>query len=252
MRRRRRRRDLADDPMLSKIQYWTVSNDRRPRKRKKNNSLLVGFILIGCALMIVAASKLMAGPEQITPSYGFQQTAADSVKKETKAAKQADFEPGAKIDEYQGVAVYSNGTDYMSNHGLNYSTDGYYYGYKWQCVEFVKRFYYEKFGLKMPDGAGNAKYFYNPLLEQGDLNPQRGLIQYQNGGDVKPKVNDLLVFTDGAYGHVAVISEVGKDWLEVVQQNSEVTREKYTLQEKDGKYFVLGERKPAGWLRIPN
>jgi surface antigen len=138
----------------------------------------------------------------------------------------------------------------MSSQGLNYSEDGYYYGYKWQCVEFVKRFYYEKFGHEMPDGAGHAKYFFNPMLAQGEFNEQRGLYQYHNGGDTKPQRDDLLVFTDGAYGHVAIICDVGEDWIEVIQQNSEVSRERYHLEEDDGKYILSGEREPAGWLRL--
>ncbi|MFA6809052.1 MAG: CHAP domain-containing protein, partial [Eubacteriales bacterium] len=102
---------------------------------------------------------------------------------------QASVDEGTKIDEYKGIAVYSNGTNYMSSHGLNFSDSGYYYGYKWQCVEFVKRFYYEVYNHQMPDGAGNAKYFFNPMLGQGEFNEQRGLIQYCNGGNVKPQLD---------------------------------------------------------------
>jgi len=137
----------------------------------------------------------------------------------------------------------------MSSHGLNFSSDEYYFGYKWQCIEYVKRFYYEIYGHKMPDGAGNAKYFYNPMLNQGELNEQRGLIQYNNGGDEKPRPGDLLIFTDGAYGHVAIVSDVGQDWLEVIQQNSELPREKFELRNENGRYTIVGEREPAGWLR---
>ncbi|NLI92469.1 MAG: CHAP domain-containing protein [Peptococcaceae bacterium] len=211
----------------------------------------MGLILIIFALLIVTGSKMIFGKEQIAPSYGSQPSVAvNNLGKQTLAVRQSEFAPGTKIDEYKGVAVYSNGSNYMSSHGLSYSIDGYYYGYKWQCVEFVKRFYFERFGHRMPDGAGNAKYFFNPMLGQGERNEQRGLVQYLNGGDMKPKEDDLIVFSDGAYGHVALICEVGKDWVEIIQQNSEVTREKYTLQVKDGKYYILGERKPAGWLRI--
>lgn len=133
---------------------------------------------------------------------------------------------------------------------MNYSDDGYYYGLKWQCTEYVKRFYYTVYQHKMPDGAGNAKYYFNPMLEQGEYNNQRGLFQYKNGGDVKPREDDLIVFTDGKYGHVAIISATGEDWIEVVQQNSEVPRKRYKLVKTDGGYDVDGDRKPAGWLRL--
>jgi surface antigen len=163
---------------------------------------------------------------------------------------QSQVKIGTKIDSYKGVIVYSNGKDYTASYGLSYSEDKYYYGLKWQCTEFVKRFYYKVYNHKMPDGAGNAKYYFNTMLEQGEFNTQRGLYQYKNGGDVKPKEDDLIVFTDGKYGHVAIISRIGVDWLEVVQQNSELSRKRYKLTKINNKYYVDGDRKPAGWLRL--
>ncbi|NLL51884.1 MAG: CHAP domain-containing protein [Peptococcaceae bacterium] len=224
-------------------------------KRSGHNPFAASILLIVVALIIVSGSRILAEQKDTEikplPSYGFQAAVSNDQREQTpEVNRQSDFEPGVKIDEYKGVAVYSNGTDYMSSHGLHYSEDGYYYGYKWQCVEFVKRFYYERFNHSMPDGAGNAKYFFNTLLEQGEFNQQRGLYQYRNGGDVRPQADDLLVFTKGTYGHVAIISDVGDDWVEVVQQNSEVTREKLQMEVKDGTYTIHGEKEPAGWLRI--
>lgn len=218
-----------------------------------NSSLTMSIVLIVTALVIVLASRMITKNEdqlgQLAPSYGSQSSASISEYKSVKSIPQADVPAGTKIDEYKGIPVYSNGKNYMSDHGLNYSDDGYYYGYKWQCVEFVKRFYYLEYHHEMPDGAGHAKYFFIPMLEQGEFNEQRGLYQYHNGGDVKPKEDDLLVFTNGAYGHVAIISEVGDDWIEVVQQNSEVPRERLSLSKKDDNYTISGEEAPAGWLR---
>ena len=188
----------------------------------------------------------------IHESYG-SQLSLSTTKVETEENEmisQSEVPVGTIIDEYKGIVVYSNGTDYMSSHGLNFSNDEdeYYFGYKWQCVEYVKRFYYEIYGHKMPDGAGNAKYFFNPMLSQGELNEQRGLIQYENGGDEKPRPDDLLVFTDGAYGHVAIITEVGQDYIEVIQQNSEFPRERFELKVENGRYTIQGEKNPEGWL----
>ena len=80
------------------------------------------------------------------------------------------------------------------------------YGQKWQCVEFVKRFYYEAKGHKMPNGYGNAKDFFDDTLPQGAYNSQRDLYQYRNGGNMKPAPDDLVVFQRGLYGHVAIIT----------------------------------------------
>ncbi len=222
---------------------------RTGRPKKSPLGLAIGLIIF--ALIIVAGSRVFGAEEPIIPkSYGSQLAiSADKDKPETAMVPQSDVPVGTVIDEFKNVAVYSNGNNYMSSHGLNYSSDDYYFGYKWQCVEYVKRFYYEIYGHKMPDGAGNAKYFYNPMLDQGELNKQRGLTQYKNGGDEKPRSGDLLVFTDGAYGHVAIITNVEQEGLEVIQQNSEFPREMYELIIEKGNYTIVGEREPAGWLR---
>lgn len=232
-------------------------HSQRYYRRRKNTSLRFGILLVVLALAIVTGSRIISGISsdnpQVTSSYGAQTSEHSRGEVEsTRLIRQADVAAGTKIDEYQGVAVYSNGTDYMSSHGLSYSDDEYYYGYKWQCVEYVKRFYYEIYHHEMPDGAGNAKYFFNPMLGQGELNEQRGLVQFANGGNEKPKEGDLLVFNDSAYGHVAIVCGVGDDWIEVIQQNSEIPREKYSLVNKNGTYTLSGERDPAGWLRMSN
>lgn len=58
---------------------------------------------------------------------------------------------GKTIDSYKNVNVCYNGYFYTKSYGKHFSDDGYYYGRSWQCVEFIKRFYYEAKGHKMPD-----------------------------------------------------------------------------------------------------
>lgn len=160
-------------------------------------------------------------------------------------------EIGDQIDNYKGVAVYYNGSKIDISHGQHYSADGYYYGQKWQCVEFVKRFYYEALKHCMPDTLGHARDFWDNRVPSGKLNHRRGLLQYRNGGTDKPQADDLLVFTNGQYGHVAVISKVGEDYIEVVQQNVEgYTRQVWPLFNNSGRYFIGDGQQPAGWLRL--
>jgi len=157
---------------------------------------------------------------------------------------------GEKIDSYKNVDVHYNGIIYSKAYGKNYSNDGYYYGQKWQCVEFIKRFYYQEKGHKMPNVFGNAKDYFDSNVQQGGLNKSRGLVQYRNGGNVKPEPDDLIVFTDTKFGHVAIVTEVTDDYVEVIQQNVYgETREKHKLMLEDNQYFVGSKRKPAGWLR---
>jgi len=163
------------------------------------------------------------------------------------------YKVGEVIDEFNGVKVYYNG---MVSHveGRNTTSDGYNLGLKYQCVEFVKRYYNEFLHHKMPDSYGHAKDFYNQSITDGQKNPRRGLIQYQNPSAIKPKVSDLLIMdgnTYNPYGHVAIIAKVSDTSIEIVQQNPGPTapsRERYRLKQVGGKWMI--ERSDLlGWLR---
>jgi len=153
------------------------------------------------------------------------------------------------VDSYQGVKVYYNG-NMRNTHGRNLTKDGYNLGLKWQCVEFVKRFYFEYFNHKMPDSYGHAKDFFDQKIGNG-YNSSRALNQYLNGNSNRPKRNMIIVFDaneDNPYGHIAIISKVIKDEIEVVQQNwGKHTRMTLPLFETDGKYIV-GHADVLGWL----
>ena len=158
---------------------------------------------------------------------------------------------GKALDEYHGVKVYDNGPDFVASHGRHYSWTGYYYGQKWQCVEFIKRFYFQGKGHRMPDVWGHAADLFDPSTPQGGFNGRRGLLQYRNGGSVPPKDDDLLVFGEmTSYGHVAIVVQVTENFVEVIQQNAGPTRVQIPMELKEGCYWV-GKRYPAsGWLRL--
>ncbi len=159
--------------------------------------------------------------------------------------------PGDTLDVFNNVFVFYNKS--MNNtFGRNLTKDGYNLGLKWQCVEFVKRYYYKHLNHKMPNSYGHAKDFYNMNLNDGELNRDRNLLQFSNGSKLKPKVDDLVVFKGNmfnSYGHVAVISKVSDSEIEIIQQNVGTTsRETFTLKFKNNLWYV---RKSSilGWLR---
>ena len=157
---------------------------------------------------------------------------------------------GRIMDSYKNVPVYDNGLFFWRSHGKHYAPDGYYLGQKWQCVEFVKRFYHDAKGHQMPDGMGHAKSFVEAGLPDGALNLRRGLWQYPNGSTNPPQPDDLLVFTDTRYGHVGIVTRVDEHSLEIIQQNIlSGSRQKFTMTVTNGHYFVTTPRPPAGWLR---
>lgn len=169
----------------------------------------------------------------------------------TSSPLRSNHSPGYKLDSLHGVYIYYNG-NFTDTFGRN-TIDGYNVGLKYQCVEFVKRYYLFHYEHKMPNPWGHAKQFFNPLLEDGAHNSDRNLYQMNNGSSTKPKVGDILIF-DGhsfnPYGHVAIISEVSNSHVSVAQQNvGTSTREKHPFQFIDNKY-VIGQSDVLGWLSL--
>lgn len=162
-------------------------------------------------------------------------------------------EIGEKIDSFNNVYVYYNGP--VSNvTSRNTTKDGYNLGLRYQCVEFVKRYYYEYFKHKMPNSYGHAKDFFQRGLKDGGMNKDRNLRQYTNPSSSKPAINDLIIFDGHAgnpYGHVAIISNVGKDFIEIIQQNggpTAPTRLRFSLKFEDNKYTIIASD-ILGYLR---
>jgi len=164
------------------------------------------------------------------------------------------YEVGQALDSLNGVVVYYNGAvDHTE--GRNTSPDNYNIGIRYQCVEFVKRYYYEHLHHKMPDSYGHAKDFFNEEIPDGQLNKQRNLIQYRNGGVTQPFVDDLVVFAPtvfNSYGHVAIVSGVTENEIEIIQQNPGPfgkSREKFALVKTSNGWKIANER-ILGWLRL--
>ena len=160
---------------------------------------------------------------------------------------------GQPLDSLNGVKVYYNGgVDNVSERTL--TKDNYNLGLKYQCVEFVKRYYYERFNHKMPDSYGHAKDFYEDELSDGAKNQKRNLTQYHNPSKSKPKVEDLIVLSGtifNRFGHVAIISKVTENEIEIIQQNPGPfgkSRETYLLHKQNGNWEIDNDR-ILGWLR---
>ncbi len=161
---------------------------------------------------------------------------------------------GQKLDSLNGVYIYYNG-GIRHTDGRNLTPDGYNLGLKYQCVEFVKRYYYEFYRHKMPDTYGNAKDFFDATIADGKLNPKRNLLQFTHPSLSCPKVGDLLIFDGHAgnpYGHVAIVSAVNKNNIEIIQQNPgpfASSRVNADLKQKDGK-CEIDHSGILGWLRM--
>ena len=180
--------------------------------------------------------------------FGNNDSATHNVTMKSKSSK---VNAGTAIDEYKGVKVYFNGS-ISKTHGRNLTSDGYNLGLKWQCVEFVKRFYFKTYHHKMPDSYGHAKDFYDKSLTN-QWNEKRGMQQYQNGNKRKPKQDMIVVFDKNAknpFGHIAIISKTTDHEITLVQQNwGTQSRMTLPLIQKNGLYFI-DHTDVLGWLSL--
>ncbi|WP_179315748.1 CHAP domain-containing protein [Winogradskyella undariae] len=164
-----------------------------------------------------------------------------------------EYKVGKQIDQFNGVAVYYNGNvGHIS--GRELTADGYNLGLKHQCVEFVKRYYYEALNHKMPNSYGHAKDFFDNKVSDGKINKGRNLIQYSNPSLSKPRLNDLVVYSGtvlNKYGHVSIISQVTDKDIEIIQQNPGPfgdSRKRYHLIKENDKWKI-NNHQILGWLR---
>ena len=179
-------------------------------------------------------------------------------------SKQINWNPSRSItqpmDSLDGVVVYYNGGVGQS-HGRNTAPDGYNIGIRYQCVEFVKRYYLEHYDHKMPDSYGHAKDFFDPNVQDGAFNPARGLRQFKNGGRSIPQHGDLLIWRPSMwnpYGHVAIVIQfkdspkADLDSVQYIQQNpgpfGSARESVKCIRQKDG--FRLDDERILGWLRV--
>ena len=112
---------------------------------------------------------------------------------------------------WHGVDVYANGDD------PSYTADDSGYGYQWQCVELVQRFYhqiiwngYDSHWPKIGDAYGMF-----------DL-PDKDLQAVPDGSGQAPVWGDVLVFDQSdawPSGHVAIVTQVAGGRVQFVQQN---------------------------------
>ncbi|MAB25695.1 MAG: CHAP domain-containing protein [Pseudomonadales bacterium] len=192
------------------------------------------ILLVTCALLPLIALAAYYGATRVDPN--------------------SQHAVGEQLDELNGVAIYYNG-GVNTVQGRNLSEDGYNLGLRYQCVEFVKRYYFERYGHRMPDSYGHAKDFFDASLSDGNLNAQRAMLQFRNGSPEPPKADDLLVFAPSLlnrYGHVAIIARVGNASLQIAQQNPGPfgsSREDLGLSQKEGKWYI-DESRVLGWLRM--
>lgn len=128
-----------------------------------------------------------------------------------------------------GVIAYSsdyetvNEQQYPNRSAFRSYYDGIYMGYKWQCVEFARRWLYINKGLIFSDVTMAYEIFKLSSIRDVHNNVELPLYSFKNGSQKHPMVGDLLIWDDGGEfertGHVAIVSAVFDDKIHIVEQN---------------------------------
>ena len=128
-----------------------------------------------------------------------------------------------------GVAIYSS--DYATANPQDYPDDAAfrsylgheYMGYKWQCVEFARRFLFLNYGFVFTDVGRAYEIFALRFLRRIVNDELLPLQAFANGCKRSPVAGSLLIWQKGGEfegtGHVAIITEVFADKVHIVEQN---------------------------------
>lgn len=126
------------------------------------------------------------------------------------AAFSSDYET-ASAHEYPNRSAYRS---YL---------DGIYMGYKWQCVEFARRWMYINKGYIFDDVAMAYDIFELRTVRDLNSNTRLPFQAFTNGSRTHPEVGSLLIWEEGGEfedtGHVAVITEVTAEYVRIAEQN---------------------------------
>ncbi|MDG2916301.1 bifunctional glutathionylspermidine amidase/synthase [Bisgaard Taxon 10/6] len=168
-----------------------------------------------------------------------------------------------------GIAIYSS--DYETADKREYPDDAAfrsyigheYMGYKWQCVEFARRYLYLNHGWVFTDVGMAYEIFSLRFLRQVVNDTILPLQAFANGSKKKPEAGALLIWQEGGEfkhtGHVAIITEVFEHKIRIAEQNvlhsrlprgQQWTRELPMTADENG-YFLhdtFDDTEILGWM----
>ena len=164
----------------------------------------------------------------------------------------SEIKCGDSIGSHNGITAYYNDGFNSCGSGRHMSSDGYSYGFKWQCVEYVRRYYKDYYNHEM-SRWGNASDYFRNNLAHGAINTERNLTQYKNGNTEKPKEGDILVFQNIAppYGHVRIVTKVSGNTINVIEQNTGTSCYSTLSLSQSGQNWTISDD-CTGFLRKQN
>ncbi|MBI1195585.1 MAG: bifunctional glutathionylspermidine amidase/synthase [Gammaproteobacteria bacterium] len=169
-----------------------------------------------------------------------------------------------------GVPAYSSDYETVDRrempdrHAFRHYVNGVYTGYKWQCVEFARRWLLLNKGYVFEDIAMAYDIFRLPSVKcvpEGKALPLRA---FRNGSQRRPEPGCMLIWDEGGEfdmtGHVAIVTDVHDDSIRVAEQNvdhrawpadADYARELRASVSEDGGYWIrcsFGDATVLGWV----
>ncbi len=190
-----------------------------------------------------------------------------------RAAETASLPFGAVIGVAPGgVEAYSSDYEtvdperYPDRRAFRNYVDGIYTGYKWQCVEFARRWLLLNRGVIFDDVAMAYDIFALRRVRRPATGEILPLNAYPNGARTPPGPGAMLVWDKGprfeGTGHVAIVTELGEGFVRIAEQNyrhvpwgagRDYSRELKTARAVDGGFWIespVGEAELLGWMLL--
>lgn len=159
----------------------------------------------------------------------------------------------------RNVPAYSNGNDEFFSGERNY-LHGIFTGFKWQCVEYARRWLLiRKTCVFRSIGSAADAWHELTSIERVTDGKKFPLIKHANGSSVFPKKHTLLIYPrcrDLPFGHIAIITEVGRDFIGIAEQNYHFRRwhgncaRQIAIVSKDDGFFLKDHYKIDGWMEV--
>ena len=157
------------------------------------------------------------------------------------------------------VHAYSNGDDEHFSNERHY-IEGIFTGYRWQCVEYARRWLLlRKTCIFRSIGSAADAWRELKSVERVTDGQTFPLIAHANGSAVFPKKDSLLIYSrcrDLPFGHIAVITDVGRDAIRIAEQNyyfrpwqGNYARQ-IPIKYDNGGFYLKDRYKIDGWMEI--
>jgi trypanothione synthetase/amidase len=157
------------------------------------------------------------------------------------------------------VPAYSNeNDDFISFEG--FYVHGIFTGFKWQCVEFARRWLLLRKSCIFQNVMSAADMWQElTYIERVTDGEKFSIRTYSNGCTNKPKCDSFLIYHRGngiPYGHIAVICEVQENFICVAEQNYQFHywpnnyARQIPLIHRNGLYYIEDNDSIYGWMEI--